>query len=990
MAGETVSAAEFFSEPIQSGPSKKPDAGGVVSPEDFFGETAQEKPPVISSIPDEHQGRFVQEFGRAIYEGMGYTAKRFYAAAGAGAAGINDVIGYITGLNSFQKYRDFVQGGFEYQQQVKAERPDAMGFERIYYGFVDGLGTLAPTLPIDVMTGGATKIALAGRILPKMEALLSRIPNFVLGSGWRGMVNGIEASGETLPEKVAGGLVGAGENMAVSTLYANAGIGLQGIGKMASIGAADAFYNAAKQGRIPTSQEVIDNSTQSAMLGVVFTALPYLVEGSKIESEKRALTAFSRKFERIVGMTEESVKYSTPQEIHKLATDLFESPDIRPEIKQSLIQPFLDRLDQRGTVSTPEFKLGMWKDRSKLRMNRETMERNIENVAGKDAKAVQMETTEKIKENETYHQRWVDTVNKLIQDEELVPRGIRPNSEQSKLTMRFGEGRMTEKELQAARPDDWKEIVAGAKFCREIYDTTLKDVNRVREKYGYEPIAKREDYFRHFQEISVADKLFGHFLGGEKPPTSAAGVINRAKYGKPFSSTELQRMGGEFKEDAVLALQNYVKSIGPQLFHLDSVQRIRGLERYIRAQALSNEAQIKEGQLVAKLDLSNFTEKLTTYADFMAGQPSLLTQAINRFADRPFFAGIRALQRNVVLNMISGNISAAFMNWLPVAQQVASTNPKALMKGWATSALHLNREVPFELENVRSEFYDRRYPRGFLPANWMENVADKGFILANAVDRMTVQALIAGKFWEGKAQGLDAVTAMKEADNYAVRVVTDRTKGQVPSIMTEPDLKLISAFQVEINNLWSWLAHDIPKESQGKFWETAGRITVFALASNVINNLYEKILGRRPQLDFIEVLGLLGSAAIEREPEYLQRAGKALLGNVPFGNLFVEGGRFPLAAAIPDMGKFFEDPERLAWDEFKKPLWYLLPFGYGGQARKTIQGLSAWNEGGVYTPAENLRYEVQKDFMNFVRGFLFGKNSFPEAVDYWNTLKSER
>jgi len=962
-------------------------------------ETGTPDAPAIKAIPEEYKGQFLLEFGSAFQKAMedstkkgleelGYAGKRVYAGAGAAAANINHVLGYITGLNSFKKYRDFVQGGIDYQQQVLAEKQEPNLFERSFYGLADSIGYLAPTIPIDVITGGATKVALAGRILPKIEGLLARMPNFVLGSGWRGMVEGIEASGDSLPEKVVGGIVGAGETMAVNTLYANAGVGLKGIGKMASLGAANAFYNAAKEGRVPTAKELIDQTTQAGLLGVVFTMLPHLVEGSKIAVEKEALSKYSKKFERTMGD-----RTSDPTKLHKLATDLLTDEAIRPEIRESLAQPFLDLIDQRGGIADPDFMLGMWKDRSKLRMSRETMERNIENVAGKDAGMVKLETTEKIKENETFHRRWQTEINNQI-EVEFTARGIKPNSKESTATMAYGEGRVTEASLQVDFPGKWQNIKKAAEFSRQVYDDTLKAVNLVRERYGYEPIAKREDYFRHFQEINVASQLFGHFLGGEKPPTSIAGVVNRAKYGKPFTSTELQRLGGEFKEDAVLALQNYVKSVGPQLFHLDSVQRVRTLERYIRAQALVNEAKIKEGQVVAGIDLSNFTEKLSTYADLLAGQPTLLTQTVNRWFDRPVVAGIRALQRNVVLNMIGSNISAAFMNFLPVAQQIATTNPKAIARGWVTSVLHLQREVPFELDGVRSEFYDRRYPKGFLPANWQENVADKGFILPNVADRMTVQALIAGKFYENREKGMDPKAAMKAADNYAVRIVTDRSTGQVPSIMTEPDLKLISAFQVEINNLWSWLAHDIPIESKGKFLGIAGRITAFALASNVINNVYEKMMGRRPQLDFLYILGTLaGATKSGKDRGFLDRvipAGKDLIGNIPFGNLFVQGGRFPIAAALPDMNVVLEDPEHRALSEFMKPLYYGLPFGGGGQARKTIEGLQAWGRGYVATPSQNIRYEIQKDFYNFVRAFLFGKNAFPEAVKYWNEPKSER
>lgn len=966
-----------------------------ISMEEVLGNEAPSDKP-IRPIPEEHRTQFIKSFGDAVYNGFINTGLRLGGAVNGAVADINDVIGTVTGLNNFKAYREnMVEYGRGMRDLSRELLPANNTFERTYYGFIDAVGSLTPTLPFDVMTGGATKIALAGRILPKMEAILARIPNFALGSGWRGMVEGINGSQGSIPEKAVAGVLGAGESIAINTLFAHAGIGLKGIGNMAALGAAQAFYGAAKEGRLPTEEELTDNTTQAALLGVVFTALPHLAEGSQIRQEKAVLKAYSDKFEAI--MPKDVKTYSIngdPAEIHKIATDLITDERIRPEVREALLEPFLDRLNQRGDIAPQEFKLGQWKDQSKLRMMRETMERVIENTAGGEAKAVQAETTEKIKENETYRRRWQTELNTQIQGKEMWDRGVRPNTPDSMYAMRFGEGRMTEAELQQASPKNWENIKKAAEYSRSVYDETLDALNIVRERYGYEPIAKREDYFRHFQEISVASQLVGHFLGGEKPPTSIAGVINRSKYGKPFTSTEMERMGGEFKEDAVLAMQNYIKSAGQQLFHLDSVQRIRALERYIRTQALLNETALQEGRPYTKIDLSNYVERLSTYADLLAGQPSAITQAVNRNIDRPLVAGVRALQRNVILNMIAHNVSAAFMNILPGAQQVATTNPKAVVKGMVTSMLHLNRNVPFEMDGARSEFYDRRYPKDFLPANWQELVADKGFILPNVVDRMMVQSLIAGKYFEGKEQGLTPIQAMKAADNYAVKVVTDRSTGQVPPIMAEPDLKLISAFQVEINNLWSWLAHDVPAEAKGKLAGAIGRIAVFALASNMINNVYEKMMGRRPQLDFLYILGTLaGVTEAGKNRGFLERmkpAAKDLVGNVPFGNLFVEGGRFPLAAAFPDMNVILDDPEHKMLSEFAKPIFYAIPFGGGGQVRKTMEGLNAWNKGYVATPSGNMRYEVQKDFYNLVRAFLFGKNAFPEAVRYWNQPKSER
>jgi hypothetical protein len=679
---------------------------------------------------------------------------------------------------------------------------------------------------------------------------------------------------------------------------------------------------------------------------------------------------------------------TSPAELQKVMTDLLSDEKIRPEVRRSLAQPFLDLLDQRGKIAPMEFDLGQWKDGSKLNMMRETMERTIEDVDPKGAKAVQAETTDKIKENETFHQRWVSELNSQIRG-----LGIKPNTEDSTLAMRYGENRMTLDELKVASPKNWETIKKTADWSRQIYDETLNALNNVRERNGYAPIPKREDYFRHFQEISATDNIFGHFW----KKTSEAGLKLFGKSGKPFSSTEMQREGNSTKEDAILAMQNYIKAVGPQMFHLDSVQRIRALESYIRTQALVSETAMKDGKFYTKVDLSNFVEHLTMYGDMLAGQPSALTQAVGKMVDRPWIAAVRALSKNVTANMIAYNASSALMNLLPMAQgaPMALSNPKVAIKGLITSALHMHRDAPFEIDGVRSGLYDRRYPKGFLPENWRRAIINKGFVLPNLVDRFVVQGLIAAKYYDGLTNGLEPKAAMKAADDYAQRVVTDRSTGQIPLAMAEPDLQLFTKFQVEINNLWSWLAHDVPKDAKGNLAVAVGSWATFAIASTMINNVYEKVIGRRPQLDFLHILGTLAGItdAGKNRPisERLLPAFKEFSGNVPFGNIFLEGGKFPIFAAIPDPVKMVNDPEYEIINQMKKPLAYMLPFGGGGQIKQTLEGLTAWAQGYTTTPSgKSIRYEVNKDFSNFVRGFLAGKNAFPEAVKYWNAPKNER
>jgi hypothetical protein len=42
------------------------------------------------------------------------------------------------------------------------------------------------------------------------------------------------------------------------------------------------------------------------------------------------------------------------------------------------------------------------------------------------------------------------------------------------------------------------------------------------------------------------------------------------------------------------------------------------------------------------------------------------------------------------------------------------------------------------------------------------------------------------------------------------------------------------------------------------------------------------------------------------------------------------------------------------------------------------------------TPSGNYRYDVNQDLANFLRGFVFGKNAYPEAVNYWSLPPEER
>lgn len=57
----------------------------------------------------------------------------------------------------------------------------------------------------------------------------------------------------------------------------------------------------------------------------------------------------------------------------------------------------------------------------------------------------------------------------------------------------------------------------------------------------------------------------------------------------------------------------------------------------------------------------------------------------------------------------------------------------------------------------------------------------------------------------------------------------------------------------------------------------------------------------------------------------------------------------------------------------------------GGQIRKTVQGLGAYNQGVSTTPAGNIRYPVPQNIGNLLKTGFLGQYSIPEAREYFNS-----
>jgi hypothetical protein len=225
----------------------------------------------------------------------------------------------------------------------------------------------------------------------------------------------------------------------------------------------------------------------------------------------------------------------------------------------------------------------------------------------------------------------------------------------------------------------------------------------------------------------------------------------------------------------------------------------------------------------------------------------------------------------------------------------------------------------------------------------------------------------------------------------------------MPTIFNQssPVTKLLTAFQLEVNNQYSYLFKDIPNEYKDKaIGSLVWAFAKFFIGAWLYNELYEKMTGRRAALDPInivtETIGDIKEG--KKASEVVSGLATEIVEDIPFVGGLIGGGRLPISNALPDVGEtvkagislFEEGDKKKAWQtlgsELSKPVFYILPPFGGGQLKKSIEGISTFAKGGNYginsQGQETLKYPVEQTPGNFVKSALFGKWSTKGAVDY--------
>ncbi|WP_207644962.1 hypothetical protein [Dehalobacter sp. TeCB1] len=635
-----------------------------------------------------------------------------------------------------------------------------------------------------------------------------------------------------------------------------------------------------------------------------------------------------------------------------------------------------------------------WKDKSMLSYNRETLERNLEDIAGADA-------PELIKTYVEPRQKSVADMTRFLNTErsDLKQLNIKPRSKDSQLLMEFGENRISLEELKN-QTANWENIIKANTVLREKYNKYLEMANEVLERNGYDPIPKRDDYFMHFQEISDKLDMFG--IPNNKLPTDINGLTADFTPGKSFFASALRRTGNETSLDAMAGIDKYLDGISKVIYLTDDIQRLRGLESAIRK---------KYGE--GSRQLSNFVVNLREYTNNLAGKKSLSDRGMESDIGRGVYRAAEVLKRQVGANAIGFNVSSALTNFIPLTQSLATTNKQAFVKGMMETLGSVFKNDGFI---DRSDFLTRRFGSDPLsvklwttrndlkvPAKVLGNVGagygkarDAGFWIFGVVDKFVAQTIVRGKYNELIEKGLSPEAALKQADNWGVRLMADRSIGAQANIFNKKGLMgAITQFQTEVNNQLSFIFKDIPRSAESKAAAASAIAQVF-LFGYLFNNLYAQAVGRRPAFDPIGVV--LQAYEDYNNPEVTdQEANKKLIENVanqlPFASMVTsQGGRIPLTESLPNPINAFSGTTNSEKELSKIPK-LILPTG-AGQIKKTIEGMEIFQNSivpGKYKDSaegEQLVYPVEDSPGNKLRAALFGQYSFPEAREYYDNTRT--
>ena|GEM_PF-2772165 len=658
-----------------------------------------------------------------------------------------------------------------------------------------------------------------------------------------------------------------------------------------------------------------------------------------------------------------------------------------------------------------------WVDKKPLSLQTETMDRNIIDMAGpKDGAKIKQAIFDPIHTNEADFNRAKNDVRGQVKALDL-------SNKEREIVQQVGEGKLDIGDIPAGISAD--KIRTSVDAFRGIYNNWHDLVNEALSRNGYKPIGKLDNYFPHFEGDDPLMKALGIKINLVDLPTDINGLSHQFRPGKNWAGNLLHRTGDKTTFDAVQGFDRYIESVGKVIFHTDDIQRLRAFEREIRLKYSPDEVQnqvkaLIDNKTISKdvkdlaiedllgrdtTQLSNTVNEIQQYTNVLAGKKDLVDRAEEQRFGRQIYNIAAVIENRIGKNMVAVNPGTWITQFIPLTQSLATTNKFAVAQAMRETMQNIFKNDGFV---NRSTFLTNRVGSDVLSKGFTEKVGDKLSAPMRWVDQFSSQVVTRSKYLEGLKQGLNPNQAIAKADDWAAKLLGDRSAGAQARIFNQlnPVTRLFTQFQLESRNQISFLMKDLPREylKDGKSAKSVAKLTSavsqLMVFSWMYNQVFEKLTGRRPALDPIGIAANLGKDL--NNPNLTK--GKAItnLGNnvgqqIPFvGGVLFNGGRIPVTAALKPLASLPTDIIGMGTSEdgpaggamsalghLGTAAEYIVPPFGGGQIKKSIEAYGQLKEGGVYQ-GDKLKYPVESTPSNIIKGAVFGPSSFKEALDYYD------
>lgn len=605
-----------------------------------------------------------------------------------------------------------------------------------------------------------------------------------------------------------------------------------------------------------------------------------------------------------------------------------------------------------GSETVPEKlaeRVTAWKDIAPIQGQYKDFDRIVERMSGKDYPEYRKFLVDPREKAVTDLMQEISGYKQKVKADIIGRLGIKPGSKESAAVMQFGEKRLDTDQLKSQFPKSWKNIITADKFFRENYEKILNETNKALENQNRKPIARRQDYYTHAQELA---SLWDQLTSPAQIDPQLSGISDFTKPTQRWNPFAQRRTGKlPFVDDAIFAFDRYLQPTLMQKHLTPVISRYRAFAEALAAKTLETK------------NVNNFIGVLHDHANALAGKTNPLDRYLqDRVIGRKAMRVIDWVSHRLGANTIVGNVASTVMQSGSLPVTLAHVGPFNTLKGLigTLSDSIAGKDTAFEM----SDFLKRRYS-DVKPLN--RTLVQKASHVASIPMELFERYIVESTWRANFNKAMDKVShdeAIRIADKETERQIGGRAIGEKPLVFQSRVGNLAMMFQLEVNNFMQRMFHDVGFKKPSEM----AKILVYA---HLFNAAMQQITNRKPLFDPIDAV----SEAITMQKEKkdsnsvdiakrLSRVAGEFLSNMPGGQT--------AASLIPQetRKKYFGDTE-VGWyggapltsaieRGFRKPETlltnFVTPFG-GGQLSKTLRGVTA-SEDARLSGAEKAKAEL--------------------------------